>query len=209
MKLTTERIIEIKELMKKYINLDETRLKTNDNNNLSQKIWGDLIFKLPYNFSPTPYSLSLTFDDRYIDDEKIVNRFYKSFNVINGLNKKPSRDIVNEIIDHLDFNYLMKIQYIKTIITGLYAVCHSYQMSTLKQYKGDLFGRKEIKNFLKKHQNQFKVVINIAVQGNKNIALVSFAEKEYLPIYTTEYIKLALYLEDAESTTKDLANLSL
>ena len=125
------------------------------------------------------------------------------------MNKKPSRDIVNEVIDHLDFNYLMKIAYIKTIITGLYAVSHSYQMSTLKQYKGDLFGRKEIKNFLKKHKNQFKVVTNIASQTNKNIALVSVDEKEYLSIYTTEYIKLALYLENAEPTVKDSNDLSL
>ena len=83
MKLANEKITEIKELMKKYIDLDKTKLKINDNSNLSQKIWGELVFKLPYDFSSTLYGLSLAFDDRYLDDEKIINRFYTSFNVIN------------------------------------------------------------------------------------------------------------------------------
>ena len=76
------------------------------------------------------------------------------------------------------------------------------------KFNGKLFGRSEIKEFLKQHQ-QLKIVTNIAIQDTKNIALLSVDETEYLPIYLTEYIKLFMFLEDVEAVETVDTNIML
>lgn len=91
----------------------------------------------------------------------------------------------------------MRISYTKSKLIAFYTVLHSYEISNIKQFNGKLFGRSEIKEFLKQHQ-QLKIVTNIAIQDTKNIALASVDDKDVLPIYITEYIKLFMFLEDVE-----------
>lgn len=197
MKLTDKQIRELKELMKKHIDLEKTELRTNRDDHYCQKIWGELRFKLPYGFHLLKYGTSLYFDARDFINNDIVDRLFKAINIINKASKQPSQKLINELIDHIDFNKLMKISYTKSKLIAFYTVLHSYEISNIKQFNGKLFGRSEIKDFLKKHP-QFKVVTNIAIQDSKNIALVSIDEEEYLPIYLTEYIKLFMFLEDVE-----------
>ena len=120
-----------------------------------------------------------------------------TINIINKASKRPSQKLINELIDHIDFNKLMKISYTKSKLIAFYTAFHSYEISNIKQFVGKLFGRSEIKDFLEKHP-QFKVVTNIAIQDTKNIALASVDDKDVLPIYITEYIKLFMFLEDVE-----------
>lgn len=202
MKLTDKQISEIKDLMKKHINLETTELKTNFDDHYCQKIWGELRFKLPYGFHLLKYGTSLYFDVRDFINNDIIDRLFKAINLINKSCKRPSQKLVNELIDHIDFNKLMKISYTKSKLIAFYTVLHSYEISNIKQFNGQLFGRLEIKDFLKKH-NQFKVVTNIAIQDSRNIALASVDDKEVLPIYLTEYIKLFMFLEDAVIDTND------
>ena len=197
MKLTDKQISKMKELMKKHINLEKTELKTNLDDHYCQKIWGTLRFELPYSFSLMKFGSSLSFDTIDFINTDIVDRLFKAFNVINKAHKRPSQKLVDELIDHIDFNRLMKISYTKSWLIAFYTVLHSYEISNIKQFNGKLFGRSEIKDFLKQH-SQFKIVKNIAVQDTKNIALLSVDETEYLPIYLTEYLKMFMFLEDVE-----------
>ena len=197
MKLTDKQIREMKELMKKHINLEKTELKTNLDGHYRQEIWGTLRFKLPYDFNLLKYGSSLDFDARDFVNTDIVDRLFKAINIINKAHKRPSQKLVDELIDHIDFNYLMRISYTKSKLIAFYTVLHSYEISNIKQFNGKLFGRSEIKDFLKQHQ-QLKIVTNIAIQDTKNIALLSVDETEYLPIYLTEYLKMFMFLEDVE-----------
>lgn len=202
MKLTDTQIREMKDLMKKHINLEKTELKTNLDDHYRQEIWGTLRFKLPYDFNLLKYGSSLDFDARDFVNTDIVDRLFKAINIINKAHKRPSQKLVNELIDHIDFNYLMRISYTKSKLIAFYTVLHSYEISNINQFNGKLFGRSEIKDFLKKH-HQFKVVTNIAIQDTKNIALASVDDKDILPIYLTEYIKLFMFLEDTVIDTND------
>lgn len=208
MKLTAEQISEIKELMKKYIDLKQTILKTDLNETYREKIRGFLSFKLPYGFQLLKYGTTLEFDAMDFIDTEFVDRLFKVFNDINKANKQPSQELINELIDHIDFNEKMKFGYYKSKLISFYTVLHSYEISNIKQFNGKLFGRSEIKDFLKKH-NQFKIVTNIAVQTTKNIALLSVDGKEYLPIYATEYVKLFMNLEDVSNYQVLTNNLQL
>ena len=198
MKLTDKQISELKELMKKHIDLENTALRTNLDDRHCHKIFGTLQFKLPYNFRLTKYGTTyLEFDARDFANKDIVGQLFTSIVKSNNKRKYPSQKLVNELIDHLDFNDLIRTAYLKSFITAFYTVLHSYEISNIKQFNGKLFGRKELKDFLKKY-NQFKIVTNIAVQDLRNIALLSVDDKEFLPIYLTEYIKLFMFLEDVE-----------
>lgn len=197
MKLTDKQIRELKKLMKKHIDLEKTELKTNPDDHYRQEIWGTLRFKLPYDFNLLKYGSSLDFDARDFINNDIVDDLYDKINIINKSCKRSSQKLVNELIDHIDFNKLMKISYTKSKLIAFYTVLHSYEISNIKQFNGKLFGRSEIKDFLKQH-NQFKIVTNIAIQDTKNIALASVDDKDVLPIYLTEYIKLFMFLEDVE-----------